>query len=174
VVQLQFKVLARATDSFNESENIGGGASCAVYRGQVFGVDVAIKRLKDCAVAWEAKQFKAEMECLAIFSHANICRLLAFSTDGPSKCLVLELCSGGSLQDRLQPAAARAAEKPALVWQQRVRIAQQVASALAYLHGLTPQCIHRDLKSANVLLGAGDIVKVADFGMTSHVWYICT
>ena len=34
--------------------------SCAVYRGQIFGVLVAVKRLKDGAVAWEARQYASE------------------------------------------------------------------------------------------------------------------
>jgi serine/threonine protein kinase len=138
VVELQFKVLAHATGGFDESRNIGGGASCAVYSGRVFGVDVAIKRLKDDAVEWEAKQYASEMALLQRASHANICRLLAFSSDGPSKCLVLELCPGGSLEGRLgQPVPV------ALTWQQRVRIAQQIALALVHLHDLKPQMIHR-------------------------------
>jgi hypothetical protein len=34
-------------------------------------------------VAWEAKQYAAEMDLLCRVSHDNICRLLAFSSDGP-------------------------------------------------------------------------------------------
>jgi hypothetical protein len=159
VVQLQFDVLARATDSFDERKNIGGGASCAVYQGQVFGVGVAVKRLNDGAVEWEAKQYASEMALLIAVSHENICRLLAFSSDGPSKCLVLELCLGGSLDHRLrQPVPT------ALTWQQRLRIAQQVARALTHLHSIVPQIVHRDVKSANVLLDAAGTAKVADFG----------
>jgi hypothetical protein len=43
VVQLQFDMLKRVTDNFDELTQIGGGASCAVFRGQIFGVLVAIK-----------------------------------------------------------------------------------------------------------------------------------
>jgi serine/threonine protein kinase len=145
VVQLQFQLLSRATDNFNERGIIGGGASCAVYRAQVFGVDVAIKRLKDDAVEWEAKQYESETALLAGVAHENICRLFASSSDGLSKCLVLELCTGGSLEGRLgQPAPA------ALAWQQRVRIAQQVARALVHLHDLKPQMIHRCVGCSSV------------------------
>ena len=72
-------------------------------------------------------------------SHGNICRLFAFSSDGPQRCLVLELCAGGSLDGRLR----RAAVAVALIWEHRVRIAQQVARALVYLHSLVPPMIHR-------------------------------
>jgi serine/threonine protein kinase len=122
-------------------------------------VDVAIKRLKDNAVEWEAQQYESEMQMLIGISHINICRLLAFSSDGPSKCLVLELCPGGSLDGRLQKAAPAA-----LTWEHRVRIAQQVARALVHLHSLVPPMVHRDMKSANVLLDAAGNAKIADFG----------
>ena len=98
-------------------------------------------------------------------SHDNICRLFAFSTDGPQRCLVLELCVGGTLSDRLAcKAPAGCAPREPLAWQQRVRIALGIARALEFLHGLTPQMIHRDLKTPNVLLDEAGNAKVADFG----------
>jgi interleukin-1 receptor-associated kinase 4 len=87
------------------------------------------------------------MELLLKIGHESICRLFAFSTDGPQRCLVMELCPGGSLDERL---ACRVREGHALSaplpWQQRVQVAQEVAEALNYLHSLTPPAIHRDLK----------------------------
>jgi serine/threonine protein kinase len=144
VVQLQFSLLDGATDGFDELNEIGGGASCAVYRGQVFGALVAIKRLKEGSAEWEVKQFASEMALLIRVSHRSICRLFAFSTDGPQRCLVLELCTGGALDTRLSCRATGSQQPPApLGWQQRVHIAFGVASALSYLHALTPQMIHR-------------------------------
>jgi serine/threonine protein kinase len=56
-------------------------------------------------------------------------RLLAFSTDGACRCLVLELCSGGALDGRLE----RGHPRP-LAWPLRLRIALDIASALVHLH----------------------------------------
>jgi serine/threonine protein kinase len=144
VVDLPYAELEAATQGFSEFNMVGGGASCAVFVARVFGVTAAIKQLKDASVEWEAKQFASEMAMLQRASHANICRLLAFSSDGPHRCLVLELCSGGALNERLACKAAAGRVPPApLTWQERVRIAHGIASALEYLHGLTPQMIHR-------------------------------
>jgi serine/threonine protein kinase len=95
-------------------------------------------------------------------SFVHICRLFAFSTDGPQRCLVLELCTGGTLSERL--ACKAAVSNTPLTWQHRVQIALGIVSALEYLHAMTPQQIHRDLKTQNVLLDAQGVAKVADFG----------
>ena len=63
--------------------------------------------------------------------HPNICRLLGVSTDGPERCLVLEMCPAGSLfgalaADRKRLAAGAA---PALGWRARVQLC--IGAALA-------------------------------------------
>ena len=129
------------------------GRIIAVFVGRVFGITVAIKQLKDASDKWETKQFESEMELLCAVSHPNICRLLAFSADGPHRCLVLEMCGGGALNERLACKASAGRAPPApLTWQQRVRIAHGIACALEYLHGLTPQMIHRDLVNCSLSL----------------------
>ena len=55
-------------------------------------------------------------------------------------------------------------------WIERLRIALGSARGLAYLHELAdPPIIHRDVKSANILLDENLRPKVADFGMSSVV-----
>jgi serine/threonine protein kinase len=164
VINLPFAELAKATSNFDASNSLGEGGSCDVFTGSVFaetasgGVLVAVKRLNAGASDWGKQQFTAEMKLLTRISHPNVVRLYAFSTDGPHRCLVLELCPGGALNDRL-----RATAEP-LQWQQRVRIVLHILLALEHLHSLTPQMIHRDLKTPNVLLDADGNAKVADFG----------
>ncbi len=49
-----------------------------------------------------------------------------------------------------------------LSWRAQVCISQAIAHALAYLH--CRHILHRDLSSSNVLMAAGNIPKVSDFG----------
>jgi predicted outer membrane repeat protein len=163
---LPYSDLLEATSNFSEFNQIGSGASSAVYKGMVYGVTVAIKSLNENSQEWDDKQFMAEFKLLMTVRHPNLCRLLACSNDGPHRCLLLEYSHGGSLDTRLGvscPAERR------LDCQQRLIAAVGVARGLACLHSLKPPIIHRDVKNQNVLLlsrhvSAVDQIKVADFG----------
>jgi serine/threonine protein kinase len=162
VVQMGFGALEQAAGGFAPHLIIGTGASCSVFKAHVSGRPAAIKLMNSDAnlAAWEVAQFKAEMGLLCRVQHPNICKLLAFSTDGPQRCLVMELCAGGALDKRLQCADGQAP----LQWDRRLCIAHDIARALAFLHTLSPPMLHRDLKTPNVLLDAAGNAKVADFG----------
>jgi serine/threonine protein kinase len=152
VVNLPFTELVKATQNFDASNSLGDGGSCDVFKGCVFaeisggGLQVAVKRLTADASAWNQQQFANEMSLLTRISHSNVVRLFAFSVDGPHRCLVLQLCAGGALNDRL-----RATSPQPLLWQQRVRITLHILLALEYLHSLTPQMIHRQESHSHTL-----------------------
>jgi serine/threonine protein kinase len=67
---------------------------------------------------------------LCKIAHRNICRLFAFSTDGPNRCLVMELCTGGALDDRIIRKAPGGNVPPPLEWQHRVQILLDIGLAL--------------------------------------------
>ena len=115
--------------------------------------------------------FRLELETLGRCRHANIVALLGYCIErrrvGASTfSLVLEYMPGGSLLERLRPAASR---WPPLAAAQRCAVASDVARGLEYLHvHAVPPLVHQDVKSDNVLLATdvrGRLVaKVADFG----------
>jgi serine/threonine protein kinase len=166
VRQLPYCDIEAATGGFGAANRLAGGGSCTVFQGSLFGLmDVAVKQLHSDADEWNNTQFETEMQLLCTVTHDHICCLLAFSTDGPSRCLVLELCTGGALDTRLACKAVGEGPPPEpLKWTGRLAIAVGIASALAHLHSHRPQLLHRDLKTANVLLDGAGNAKVADFG----------
>jgi serine/threonine protein kinase len=87
------------------------------------------------------------------------------------------LCTGGSLQDRIECAAISGGSGggrayPPLQWDHRLRIAVAIAQALKHLHTLTPPMLHRDVKSANVLLDEGGNAKVRTCPRVVCVWLL--
>ena len=82
-------------------------------------------------------------------------------------CMLMELAELGSLRQQLNSRPEAVVGQPHV----QITLARDVASGLAYLHSRKPMpVIHRDVKSANVLLfsGGGFIqAKVADFGLAT-------
>ena len=80
------------------------------------------------------------------------------------QCLVFEFMAGGSLWARLAVSSAA----PPLSCQERFSIASDVARGLEYLHvEASPQIIHQDVKTDNILLAVNNgvlVAKLADFG----------
>jgi hypothetical protein len=115
---------------------IGDGGSCKVYKTSVYGMVCAVKMLSTNASAWEEQQFDSEVKLLSAVRHTNLCRFYACSTNGPQKCVLLELMDI-SLDKRL------VAEGEKLGWQQCVWIALCMCRGLCHLHSLVPPIIHR-------------------------------
>jgi hypothetical protein len=169
----------RATGYFNDTplveggKRLGAGSFSTVYHGTLHSeggqkFEVAVKRLKKASslnpaqVEISRKQFGIEMKILTQYIHKNIVHLVGFSSDGPELCLIYEYMQNGALSHRLD-----CKDKSApLDWKVRLTIARDIASALEFLHTAYHEpVIHRDVKSANVLLGATFEAKLSDFGL---------
>ena len=96
-------------------------------------------------------------------SHPHVLRFVGVCCEPPNLCIVAEFLPGGSVYDLLHTnkrlPAGHTAGQLRLSAQLALRLASDVASGMAYLH--SQGIIHRDLKSANLLLDAQDRVKGA-------------
>ncbi|KAJ6338757.1 hypothetical protein OIU76_008251 [Salix suchowensis] len=156
-VEFSYEELAKATDDFSLANKIGQGGFGAVYYAELRGEKAAIKKMDMQA----SKEFFAELKVLTHVHHLNLLRLIGYCVEG-SLFLVYEFIENGNLSEHL-----RGSEKDPLPWSRRVQIALDSARGLEYIHEHTvPVYIHRDIKSANILIDKNFRGKVADFGLT--------
>jgi hypothetical protein len=148
--------------SFTEFEfgrQIGGGGVGIVYDGWWGDKPVALKTLFDPRVDEALKEeFMDELIVMSKLNDHNIVELFGACIKPPNLVICMELCSC-SLFDLLHKQHTNYPDM------QRVSMAMDVAAGMDYLHKLKPAIIHRDLKSANVLVSDSGVLKLCDFGL---------
>lgn len=165
VVRFSYQELSSLTQNFNDTSVSRGGAKLGeggfgiVYRGILkSGQSVAIKRFKGAV----DDQFMAELKVLVVYRHPNLLPLLGYSCDGPSACLIYAYMKNGCLYDRLMCKD----NSQSLPWERRLYIALGTARGISYLHtAMKEPLVHRDIKSANILLDEQMNPRVGDFGL---------
>ncbi|KAM7271698.1 hypothetical protein ACFE04_030912 [Oxalis oulophora] len=156
-VEFTYEELAKETDDFSLANKIGQGGFGAVYYAELRGEKAAIKKMDMQA----SREFLAELKVLTHVHHLNLVRLIGYCVEG-SLFLVYEFIENGNLSQHL-----RGTGRDPLPWSTRVQIALDSARGLEYIHEHTvPVYIHRDIKSANILIDKNFRAKVADFGLT--------
>ncbi|KAB2007198.1 hypothetical protein ES319_D10G011800v1 [Gossypium barbadense] len=161
-VEFSCEELAKATDNFNSANKIGQGGFGSVYLAELRGEKAAIKKMDMQA----SREFLAELKVLTHVHHLNLVRLIGYCVEG-SLFLVYEFIENGNLSQHL-----RWRDRDPLPWLARVQIGLDSARGLEYIHEHTvPLYIHRDIKSANILIDKNFRAKVADFGLTKLTEY---
>jgi len=146
------------SDRYAVGDVLGAGGMATVYLADDLRHHrkVAMKVLDpDLAAAVGEERFLREVEVTATLHHPNILPLLDSGEADGLLYYVMPFVEGPSLR-------ARITQERQLPVDEAVRIAREVADALAYAHA--QGVIHRDVKPENILLEAGHAV-VADFGI---------
>ncbi|XP_066338949.1 L-type lectin-domain containing receptor kinase SIT2-like [Miscanthus floridulus] len=160
--RIRYKDLHAATRGFRDV--IGEGGFGRVYHGVLrrpAAAEVAVKKVSHDS-RQGLREFVSEIASMSRLRHRNLVQLLGYCRRRGELILVYDYMVNGSLDRRLFDAGA----KPVLSWEQRGKIIRDVAAGLLYLHeGWEQVVVHRDIKSANVLLDADMNGKLSDFGL---------
>jgi hypothetical protein len=151
----------RLQDRYVLEEPLDSGGMAEVWRGRdevLGGRPVAVKILHDNLARDPGflERFRMEAVAAARLSHPAVVRVFDTGVDGEVCFIVMELFEGQNLAEILD-------QRGHLDPPEAAAIAQSMLDALHHAHA--QGVVHRDVKPANVLIGAGGAVKVTDFGI---------
>ncbi|EGC32892.1 hypothetical protein DICPUDRAFT_81310 [Dictyostelium purpureum] len=146
---------------------LGSGSYATVYRGIWNNSEVAIKLLnlddgQSANTTERFREFRNEAHITGELRHTNTVSLMGVSVN--PFCLITELLQQGDLAKFIRNTA-----EP-FSWNTVFKLSMDIAKGMSFLHSCKPMIVHRDLKSANILLGGSSIetlvAKVSDFGLS--------
>nr|DAD35130.1 TPA_asm: hypothetical protein HUJ06_005770 [Nelumbo nucifera] len=154
IPRYSYKDIQKATHNFTTI--LGQGSFGPVYKATMPTSEVvAVKVLASNSRQGE-KEFQTEVLLLGRLHHRNLVNLVGYCVDKGQHMLIYQYMSNGSLANLLYCEGERI-----LSWEERLQIVLDVSHGIEYLHeGAVPPVIHRDLKSANILLDQSMRAKV--------------
>ncbi|KAG8634325.1 hypothetical protein MANES_17G027800v8 [Manihot esculenta] len=159
--------LQTATNSLSQEFLIGEGSLGRVYKGEFpNGKAMAIKKIDNAALSLqEEDNFLEAVSNMSRLRHPNLLSLVGYCAEHGQRLLVYEYIGNGSLHDVLHFADDGS---KTLSWNARVRVALGTARALEYLHEVClPSVVHRNFKSANILLDDELNPHLSDCGLAA-------
>lgn len=153
---------------FRLEKVLGEGGMGAVYLAEDLTLSrrVAVKFMKRALLAQNVaeaarkgieQRFIREAKTAAAINHPNLAQIYEANFDSDNWFIAMEFIDGTSLQENLERGRVF---KPGEI----ISITHQVVSGLKHAWD-DYQIIHRDIKTANIMLTRGDIVKIVDLGL---------
>ncbi|KAF8404982.1 hypothetical protein HHK36_009877 [Tetracentron sinense] len=144
------------------AEMLGRGTIGTTYKAVLDNhLIVSVKRLDAGKTAMTSKEmFERHMESVGVLRHPNLVPLRAYFQAKEERLLIFEYQSNGSLYSLIH--GSRSTRAKPLHWTSCLKIAEDVAQGLAYIHQAS-RLVHGNLKSSNVLLGTDFEACLSDY-----------
>jgi serine/threonine protein kinase len=152
-------MIGQTVSHYKILEKLGEGGMGVVYKAEDTKLKrtVALKFLSPKAVGTEEDKtrFIHEAQAAAALNHQNICTVYEIDEYENRSFIAMECVEGESLEAKIKSGP--------LGLDEAARIAVEIAEGLQEAH--SKGIIHRDVKSANIMVTATGHVKVMDFGL---------
>ncbi|KAK7252374.1 hypothetical protein RIF29_36274 [Crotalaria pallida] len=160
-IVFSYDKIVEITDGFSSQNVIGEGGFGCVYKAFLSDGRIGAVKLLKAGGGQGEREFRAEVDIISRIHHRHLVSLIGYCISEQQRVLIYEYVPNGNLSHHMHGYGV-----PVLNWEKRTKIAFGTARGLAYLHdGCNPKIIHRDIKSANILLDDAFEAQVADFGL---------
>eukprot|EP01128_Nolandella_sp_AFSM9_P011876 TRINITY_DN877_c1_g1_i1.p1 TRINITY_DN877_c1_g1~~TRINITY_DN877_c1_g1_i1.p1 ORF type:complete len:1226 (-),score=287.24 TRINITY_DN877_c1_g1_i1:44-3721(-) len=145
------------------SGTLGEGTAAKVYRGHYLRDTVALKLMEFTGSGADGerliKDLETEFRIMSQVRSTHVVNLHGVIVQ-PRICMIVEFCEKGALYDVLK--------RPdnGFCWTLLLKWFRQAVAGIHFLHSYTPQILHRDVKTLNLLVTGQNTIKVADFGLS--------
>ena len=166
-----YQELSRATNSFDPCLVVNNEKLYNWYKGSFDDRTIFIKEYKE-AFAVPDMAFADIAVSAKASAHKNVIKLVGCCLETQIPTLVYESAENGTLSGRIFVSDSPGAQQQPqpMAWQSRLKIARQVAHAIAYLHtAFSRPIIHRHVKPRNIFLDQHDVPKLCDFSLSVTV-----
>ncbi|XGW03561.1 hypothetical protein V3C99_015053 [Haemonchus contortus] len=150
-------------EQISTGTSLGYGAFGEVFKGTLTvgpftkPIEVAVKTLRDGTLNSDDRvTFLREANVMLKLQHKNVVRLYGVATQKEPIMIVMEFAPGGSLLNKVQHELISLTRKRNYCY--------EIISGMQYLE--SEQVMHRDLAARNCLIGANDVCKISDFGLS--------
>ncbi|XVF57464.1 hypothetical protein PTKIN_Ptkin06aG0207700 [Pterospermum kingtungense] len=156
------KELLRATNYYDSRQIVVKDAGYQLYKGALKDLPVFVKKYNNDRVRpFPADPYKDIAIGSQMSVHMNVLKVIGCCLETEKPTIVYEFADAKSLSTCIS-----ATDVQPLPWKCRLKIAVDIANAIAYLHNaFSRPVIHRDIKSHSIILDQNNVPKLIDFGL---------
>ncbi|KAJ6305893.1 hypothetical protein OIU78_021261 [Salix suchowensis] len=162
------KDLQKATNSYDSGQLICEDLDYKLYKGFLEDRPISVKKYMFLRGTSEymGSPFTDVVVGSQMSSHKNVLKLIGCCLESEHPILVHEFAGCETLSRFMSHHPDQIQSPPTPSWKSRIKIAVDVANALAYLHtALSKRVIHRDITPAAILMDVNYVAKLMDFSL---------